>query len=175
MNNVKNMLMLSLGLALIISINGCGTMTIAHEYDPRYDFSNLKTYAWISNPDKSRDTELAEKRIKEAIDDKLAQLGYRQSDDPDFKIAIHLKSREKIDLVNWGYGYGWRGAYGYGFQAYQYQEGSLLVDIVDANTSELVWQGLGRAEIKDTDPEIRDRNIRRVLNKLFKDFPPKDR
>ncbi|WP_455200291.1 DUF4136 domain-containing protein [Kaarinaea lacus] len=162
-------------VSLLLTISGCGSMSIGHEYDPTFDFSTLKTYAWISIPDESPEVELIMKRLRPMIDDRLAKSGFKQSDDPDFKVATHVQSKDAVDVVNWGYGYGWRGSYGYGFEAYQYEEGSLLVDIVDAKTNELVWQGLARAELKHTDPELRDRTARRAINKLFKHFPPKDK
>ena len=164
-----------LGLTLLFTVSGCGTMSIGHEYDPKYDFTKLKTYSWISNPNESPEVVLVMKRLKPMIDKNLAKLGFQQSDEPDFKIATHVQSKETVDVASWGYGYGWRGSYGYGVEAYQYEEGSLLVDIVDAKTNELVWQGLARAELKHTDPELRDRNARRAINKLFKHFPPKDK
>ena len=175
-NNMNNTLkLLFLGLALIISIGGCANMTIASQYDPKYDFSTLKTYAWIRDPDVNIDSQLEVKRLKTAIDKKMAKLGYRQSDDPDFKIALHILTGDAADLVDWGYGYGWQGAYGYGFSAYQPEQGSMLVDIVDVTSNELVWQGLARADVKNEDSEIRGRTINSALNKLFKDFPPKNK
>lgn len=164
-----------LGLTLLFTISGCGSMSIGHEYDPKYDFSKLKTYSLIPDPYEEPEVELVLKRLRPMIDKNLHDLGYQKSDNPDFKIALHVRSRETIDVVNWGYSYGWRGSYGYGFDAYQYEEGSLLVDIVDAKTNEHVWQGLASAELKHTDPELRDRTARRAINKLFKHFPPKEK
>lgn len=164
-----------LGLTLLFTISGCGSMSIGHEYDPKYDFSKLKTYSLIPDPYEEPEVELVLKRLRPMIDKNLHDLGFQKSDNPDFKIALHVRSRETIDVVNWGYSYGWRGSYGYGFDAYQYEEGSLLVDIVDAKTNELVWQGLASAELKHTDPELRDRTARRAINKLFKHFPPKEK
>ena len=159
----------------LFAISGCGSMSIGHEYDPKFNFSGLKTYAWIENPNGAPEEELILKRLRPMIDTELEKNGFQKSEQPDFKVAAHVQSKNKIDLVDWGYGYGWRGTYGYGFEAYQYEEGSLLVDIVDANTNELVWQGLARAELKHTDPELRDRTAKRAIKKLFKHFPPQDK
>jgi hypothetical protein len=164
-----------LGLIMLIINSGCGSMSIGHEYDPKYDFSKLKTYSLIPDPYEEPEVELVLKRLRPMVNKSLQDRGYQLSDNPDFKVALHVRSREAINVVNWGYDYGWRGSYGYGFDAYQYEEGSLLVDIVDAKTNELVWQGLASAELKHTDPELRDRTARRAINKLFKHFPPKDK
>lgn len=174
MNNITNTLkLLLLGLALVLNINGCGNMSIASEYDPKYNFADLKTYAWIPDPDIDVDSQLEVKRLKAAIDKKMAQMGYQQSEEPNFKIALHMLTGGTTNLAEWGYGYGWQGASGYGVSAYPVGQGSILVDIIDAKTNELVWQGLGSAETQNEDAEIRDRTIRRMLNELFKDFPPK--
>ena len=176
MKNIGAVLTLALpGLTLLFTISGCGSMSIGHEYDPKYDFSKLKTYNLIPDPYKKPEIELVMKRLRPIIDKNLQDHNYQKSDNPDFKITLHVRSKETIDVVNWGYGYGWRGSYGYGFDARQYEEGSLLVDIVDAKSNELVWQGLASAELKHTDPELRDRTARRAINRLFKHFPPKDK
>ena len=141
-----------LSLSLLFAISSCGTMSIGHEYDPKFNFSTLKTYSWIQNPNQAPEEELILKRIRPFIDKELEKNGFQKSEQPDFKVAAHIWSKNKIDLIDWGYGYGWRGAYSYGFEISQYEEGALLVDIVDAETNELVWQGLARAELNIRTP-----------------------
>jgi len=171
MNNT--LLLLFLGLALMVNVSGCGSMSIANEYDPKFDFADLKTYAWIPDPDVEVDSQLEVQRLRTAIDKKMAQMGYQQSNEPNFKIALHMLAGGTTNLAEWGYGYGWQGASGYGVSAYPMGQGSILVDIIDVKTNELVWQGLASAAIQNEDAEIRDRTIKRMLNELFKDFPPK--
>lgn len=161
------------GLIMLFINSGCGSMSIGHEYDPQYDFSKLKTYSLIPDPYEEPEVELVLKRLRPMVNKSLQDRGYQQSDNPDFKVALHVRSREAINIVDWGYSYGWRGTYGYGLDAYQYDEGSLLVDIVDTKTNELIWQGLASAELRSTNLEIRDRTARRAINKLFNFFPPK--
>lgn len=52
--------------------------------------------------------------------------------------------------------------------------GSLVVDIVDASVSRIVWRGTAS---QDLDPrasaEKKDKNISKAVEKMFKNYPPK--
>lgn len=70
----------------------------------------------------------------------------------------------------WGWGYGWGGPTTY--TTYTTREGTLIVDIADANGHQLLWRG----SATDTLTDNSDKNIKKLnnaANKLFKNFPPK--
>jgi len=82
--------------------------------------------------------------------------------------------------VNSGYGYGW-GWYGYGgmgvssSQTYvnEWNEGTLLIDIVEAAEEQLIWRGSATMELREGgSPEQSDANAYAVAGKLLKSFPP---
>jgi hypothetical protein len=53
-----------------------------------------------------------------------------------------------------------------------YKEGTLVVDMFDANTKKLLWRG----NATDTLSDKSDKNIKKLdksVEKMFKDFPPK--
>ena len=49
--------------------------------------------------------------------------------------------------------------------------GTLVVDIFDAKSKQLLWRGTAQDELKDK-PEQREKQIEKGTKKLFKDFPP---
>ncbi|HEY4324544.1 MAG TPA: DUF4136 domain-containing protein [Mucilaginibacter sp.] len=63
----------------------------------------------------------------------------------------------------WGYGgwggYGW-GGYGWGYPAYaereHYNEGTLIIDLIDTHTHKIVWRGFGVTEYKDPQRTLED-------------------
>ena len=72
----------------------------------------------------------------------------------------------------WGWGYGWGGPTTTTYQTYTTREGTLIVDIADANGHQLLWRGSATNSISDnSDKNIK--NLNNMVNKLFKNFPPK--
>jgi hypothetical protein len=54
-----------------------------------------------------------------------------------------------------------------------YNEGVIIIDIVDVTTNRLVWRGTAQAEVKDeVEPEQQQANIREAVRKILADFPP---
>ena len=62
---------------------------------------------------------------------------------PDFRVAVHFGSREKVQVTDWGYGYAPSRRYygGGGVDVYTYTEGTLILDVVDATSEQLLWRG----------------------------------
>ena len=52
-----------------------------------------------------------------------------------------------------------------------YKDGSLIIEIIDAKTKKLVWEGIGNKEIDKpvTDP---DKKIAAAVAAIMKNFPP---
>lgn len=71
------------------------------------------------------------------------------------------------DLYYRGYPWYWYGEGGY----YRYQDGTLIIDIIDAQTRTLVWRGWYSGVI-NRDNTIDDKTIRRAAKEILKTFPP---
>ena len=149
------------------------------DFDRTANFGAIKTFAlkletpW-GNP-------IGEKRLTEEITQALVGKGWAVAPEAtaDAQVLLHGASRTKHSL-NTFYsgmgGYGWRGwgAGGMGTAtttASEYTEGTLVVDIYQAKAKQLMWRGIAQGELKDT-PEKREKQLQKVSDKLFKDFPP---
>jgi len=149
------------------------------DWDRAANFGAIKTFAvkletpW-GNP-------IGEKRLTEEITQALVGKGWAVAPeaDADAHVVIHGASKTKRSL-NTFYsgmgGYGWRGwgAGGFGTAtttASEYTEGTLVVDIYEAKLKQLMWRGVAQGELKDT-PEKREKQLQKVSEKMFKDFPP---
>ena len=100
----------------------------------------------------------------------------RSSENPDILIAEHLASKDKLQVENWGYGYGPYGSYwgGNRVSVYQYEEGSLILDFVDPQSKRLIWRGSAKAEVDSVDtPEKSEKLVNEAVNKILANFPPK--
>lgn len=162
---------------------GCAAMRVATDYDPSGNFVDLKTYGWLERPrlgvsDPRIDNTLLEARVRNAVDEVLAAKGYRkkESGKRDFLVGYHAAIRTVMDLYSmndyygYRYGWGWRST---DFHVYRYEVGSLVLDVVDGETKNLLWRGSAQAKVdRSATPEKREEHIRQAVGKILERFPP---
>ncbi len=152
---------------------------VSVDYDKSANFAAIKTFAvkletpW-GNP-------IGEKKLTEEMTQALTEKGWKVAPEgeADAQVLLHGASRTKrsLNTIYSGMGgYGWRGWGGGGMgtattSASEYTEGTLVVDIYEAKTKQLMWRGIAQGELKDT-PEKREKQLQKASDKLFKDFPP---
>jgi hypothetical protein len=169
---------------------GAGCATRAHvDFDPNAPFDRYQTYAWLTSRSGLEQGQeqvhgeadpLLLRRIREAIDEGLAAKGYRRLDDPaaaDFVVNFTVGAREKIrPTSSVGIGMGSYGSWGWGWgisapvSAESYTEGTLAIDIFDAQRKEAVWHG--RASRRVTESMDRAELVNDVVGAILKKFPP---
>ncbi|MFQ5754775.1 MAG: DUF4136 domain-containing protein [Acidiferrobacterales bacterium] len=166
--------------AIFLFATGLSTTVLASvtvDFDKNADFPNYKTFAWKKGtPAKG---ELMEKRIGDAVEQELQVKGLTQVESaPDLYVVTHASSKteRQVQVDNLGYaGYGWRGWHPRGptsVNVYEIPIGTLMVDLVDGKTNELVWRGLAEKTLSDK-PQKVAKLIYKVVKKMFKKFPPK--
>jgi hypothetical protein len=52
-------------------------------------------------------------------------------------------------------------------------EGTLFIDIIDANRKELVWQGLGTGALTQK-MDKKEERIKEIVNEILAKYPPMD-
>lgn len=177
---------------LVASFAGCASIDIQTDYNPQAvgDMAEYQTYAWLPHPsegDPRVHNPLVASRVEAAVDETLVAKGYTKTNaaSADFMIGWHAALEGKVDVQTvdryYGYGYGgWYGRYGRGGGAVvsnthvrEYDQGTLIIDIVDKSSNELVWRGAAQAEvIAQATPEERQERIAKAIRKVFEDFPP---
>lgn len=171
-------------VAVAAALAGCSGMNVYSDFDPTAvdDMKAYRTYSWLPLPkERRRDADqLVSKRIMAVTDQALSAKGYEraQTSAPDFLVGWHgaIDKKLQYNTVNTYYGYGWGYWGGVGASrtyATEYHEGSLIIDIVDARTNELVWRGVAQSEVyPQSDPDYRNRQIESAVNKILSQFPP---
>jgi hypothetical protein len=161
------------------TVSCSATYDVTYDYDPQVHFSDFKTFDWMQVPEKADIDSLVVQRIKNAVNTELKAKGLMMtSNNPDFLIAEHLGKKDKVQVRDWGYGYGrrgYRGGYGGtgGVSVYQYEEGSLILDFVDAKSKKLIWRGMAKAEVQNVNtPEEREKRINAAVKEILKKYPP---
>ena len=167
----------------MVLMTGCSSISVKTDYDREVDFSKFKTYRWASGTEINPNDELAkrplvQKRFMNAVDQVMADKGFKkvESGDTDFIILIHAGLKEKMQVTDWGYrGWydPWWGPYGGRVDVSYYEEGTLVVDIVDASDKELAWRGTGTGIVRDYDSQEDMEEAALVISqKILKGFPP---
>ena len=93
----------------------------------------------------------------------------------DFLVSVHVTSQERVQVTDWGYSYGRHGAW-YGsrdLDVYTYDEGSLVIDVVDPTRRALIWRGTASRVVEpDWSPDEREKVVREAVQALLEHFPP---
>jgi hypothetical protein len=173
-----------------LSLISCSSIKYSTDFDPTQDFSTYKTYRF-ANPgevdpeDLLNQYPLIRKRVMAAIQDDFAAKGFTlaKEGDPDFVVLLAAGSKEKMQVTNTGgYGYGgWYGGYGgygggYGGSTYvsYYEEGSLVIDIIDWQEKELSFRGVATGTLSKSEktPEESQADIDELVTNILAKFPP---
>ena len=162
-----------LNCALLLLLAGCSSIATSFDFDPDADFAKLKSYAWRGQSKNDAFSPLVYERIVSAGDRELAAKGYRKvAGNPDFHVAAHGRTDRRVQVTDFGYDPWYRGGVS-GVDVYEYDEGTLIVDIVDVAQKKLVWRGTARKTLsQNPDAEETTKTVDDVMAKLFADFPP---
>jgi hypothetical protein len=159
---------------------------VSYDFDKSANFSAYQTYAHKDGTKVGQP--LIDDRIVAAIDNALAAKGFKKSDTPDVFVVYHVAFDKEKDISTFSsgygggygpYGWGWGGGMAGGTSTTQVRDiliGTLVIDMADAKKGQVTWRGMGVKEV-DTQakPEKRDKSITSAVNKIFKNYPPKQK
>jgi len=148
------------------------------DYDRSANFALYKTYSWEHVETKDP---LTVDRIKHAVNAVLAARGWTLVDSgADVAVLAMEITRDQQTLDTFydgfGGGWGWRRFGGGGFgeattTTDTYKVGTVVVDLFDTKTKQLIWRGAASDTLSDnSDKNIK--NLNESVDKLFKHFPP---
>jgi hypothetical protein len=169
-------------MAVSAGVAACGLGVVAGaDFAPSVDFTQYSSFTWDEPDDRPRgdprleNNPFFEERLHGAIAIELAEHGIRQRDQgPGLIVHHHATVRSRVDVyeADERAGYGGR-TYVEGTQVVQFDQGTILVDIADGQTREIIWRGWAQFDISRalTDPEIMTRAIDEAIGKMFEDFP----
>jgi hypothetical protein len=166
----------------------CVTMTmmgsafaqkVETDFDHQANFSQYKTYTWQEI--KPADS-LWDARIKNAVDAQLAAKGWTKVDSGGDVAVVAIKTSHTQRTLQTFYdgaggGWGWRRFGGGGFgdattTEHDYKVGTLVIDLYDAKTKQLIWRGSAQDTVSDKATR-NEKNLDKGVAKMFKVFPPR--
>ena len=164
----------------LLFLTSCNIVRVVSDYDKATNFDNYTTFAFFKpGIDKAKISDLDKKRILRAIQDNLMAKGMNKNSNPDILVSIFTKESQRVDIYqnNFGGAWGWNPYWGGNFNNNRMIssniEGSLFIDLIDANTKELIWQGVSHSGIYNGNGiEKREEKIRLIVSKILAQYPP---
>ena len=179
-------LVLAIFIALVVS--ACSGIPVSQDFEQGFDFSSLETFAWDANEDDqwgvADSNELVDRRIRSAIENTLTSRQFSQADtkQSDFLVLYNVVVDQRIrsDNVSGGVSMGrsTRGRHGSigistGSQIRTYEQGTLLIDVIDVASDKLVWRGTSSQALPDlSDPQRLTDHVNATVAAIFEQFPP---
>jgi len=176
-------------LVALPGLSGCAAR-VRFDFDREAVFSYYRTFDWIAPPVRASEEELRgdpegpfarnsllDKRIRTAVNSKLKTRGFRYEEggESDIRLNYHVTFKDK--LVGSGSDFGYAGRYqrgafssGFNWSVRQYQEGTIIIDIVDRAKDQLVWRGW--IVNRNRDGNYDEAEINRAVNQILMHFPP---
>ena len=144
---------------------------------PGTNFSKYHTYKWVAIEGASHPNQIMDAEIKQSVDAQMAAKGLTKTTDD--KADMYVGYQTAIDQQKQWNGYGMGGGVRWGggmatATSSTIDIGSLVVDMYDPSTKQLIWTG---TVTKSMDPssnqQKNQKNLDKAVTKLFKSYPPK--
>ncbi|MGH9778564.1 MAG: DUF4136 domain-containing protein [Candidatus Acidiferrales bacterium] len=180
----KTSIFLGLLAALLLVSTAAYAQKVNVDFDRDADFSKYTTFAVaFDKSEPPRDPLMAQRAFK-GVSYHLTLKGLREVEESPEVVVVLYGIREQEQQINitstgyaygpgWGWGGGWGGWGGGSTMATTstYMIGTLVVDMYDAKTKQIVWRGVGTDTLSDK-PEKNEKKLNKALEKMFKKYPP---
>lgn len=158
---------------------------IRADADPGANLSEYRTFNFLDDLaiDNSSYTTLLTNRLKASTQRELEARGYKMTaSDPQLLVNFNVNVADRTNVesspaVGGGF-YGYRaGAYGMwagypqDIHTTHYQQGTLAIDLVDAQKRQLVWQGVAEGRINKGAIENPGPAVDKVVSEIFSKYP----
>lgn len=167
-------------IALLLLVSSCTSVRVVSDYDKNANFDSYKTFAFFKTGiDKAEISDLDKRRILRAIETEMLAKGFTKSENPDLLVSIFTKSRQEVNVWNngfgpYGYGWGWSPFYWNNYSNVSTStQGSLYIDLIDADKKELIWQGKGSGYLSSSSNiEKKEARIKEFVAEIMAAYPP---
>lgn len=158
------------GLAVGIAL----AQDVRTDFDHKANFGNYHTYSWgkvqTTNP-------LWQDRIEDAVDKELQAKGWQKTPTGgDVMITAIGATENQQEYQTFYDGLGpwrWRGFGETTTVPVTYRVGTLVLDMYDASSKQLVFRAIAQNTISH-DTERNEKNLSKAVDKIFKKFPPEE-
>lgn len=170
-------------LLVIALLSGC-VSPASYDYEKAAveEMSAYKTFTIDSREARSdyQDVVLSpivDRRIERAIERELTAKGFEPvAANPDFRVTFNTVTKTKTEINSFGpspfrrypyYGYGYGGRY---IDIDEYEQGTFIIDIINASNKQLVWRGAYVKRLGWSAPK--DAEVQKIVSSILSGFPP---
>jgi hypothetical protein len=171
----------ALALFTLALLGGCVTpASVDYDREAVPQIASYGTFAIDGREARSEYQDVAlspivDRRFERAIREALIDRGFSQSSSqPDFRVTFNTVTKTRTELNDYGprtfrrypyYGYG--GRY---LDLDEYEEGTFIVDIIDAQSQQLVWRGAYVRRLGWSAPD--EAEVLKIVTAILTSFPP---
>jgi hypothetical protein len=167
---------MGVAVALLVCV-GALAQDVTYNSMPGVDFSKYHTYKWVAIQGASYPNQILDTQIKSSIDSQLAAKGLTKTDTD--KADLYIGYQASIDQEKQWNAYGMGGGLRWGggmasAQSSTISIGTLVLDMYDPSTKQLVWTGRATKTLDpNANQEKKQKNLDKAMQKLLKNYPPK--
>ncbi len=173
---MKKYILLVLASATL-GLTSCSPFQVRSDYSETANFGTYKTYKLRIDDLKLNDID--KDRVLNELSKQLQSKGLQPGESPDLIVNVKASHKKVTDVQSsrpWG-AWGWGGPWGMGVGfdrtwTNNYNQGGLTIDLVDARTQKLVWQGIGNGISVDS-PRNKQKQIPEIVADIMANYPPK--
>lgn len=169
-------------LVAAIFTAACSSIKVDYDYDPDVDFSEYKTFRWYQGKPVPGDELVMypniRKRFIQTTTEQLSTKGLSlvESTGADIVAVIHAAKQDRMQMTEFG-GYSWYdpwwGPYSGRVDVSYYEAGTVVIDLVEAESKKLVWRGLATGIIQRHDsPAKMKEAVDNIVTKIIQWYPP---
>ena len=159
-----------------LGLTSCSPFQVRSDYAETANFNTYKTYKLRVDDLKLNDID--KDRVLNEVSKQLQAKGLSVGENPDLIVNVKAQHKKITDVQRdrpFGM-YGWGGPLGWGVGmsrtwASNYNQGALILDLIDARTQKLVWQGIGEGISVDS-PKAKQKQIPEIVAEIMANYPP---
>lgn len=159
-----------------LGLTSCSPFQVKSDYAETANFNTYKTYKLRIDDLKLNDID--KDRVLNEVSKQLQTKGLNVAEQPDLIVNVKANHKKVQDIQSTRpYGmYGFGGPFGWGVGMNRtwtsnYNQGAIIIDMIDARTQKLVWQGSGSGISVDS-PKSKQQQIPEIVNEIMANYPP---
>ncbi|WP_289055564.1 DUF4136 domain-containing protein [Carboxylicivirga marina] len=175
---IKNLLFI---LLIAGALQSCKTSTVYSDFDPNAKFDSYSNFMVLEYMKSMPIKKSSKQWLHSAINKQMTARGYNENKSPDLLVKVMIKTKTKEttslqrnDNFYWSsdyYQYGWGINTGINRVNYNtHTEGTIIIDIIDREKKELIWQGRATGAAKNG-KKLTEKSIDKLIGKLFATYP----
>jgi hypothetical protein len=166
-------------IVLVVAVMGCcvaPAQEVLGNFILGTDFSKYHTYKWFRIEGNAYPNQILDAQIKQSVDSQLASKGLTKTDND--KADLYVGYQIAVDQVKQSMGYdmgdGLRCSGMPAATSSTIGVGTLVLDIYDPTTKQLVWTGTATKTLDPSSNQEKNmENLDKTMEKLLKNYPPK--